>query len=661
MSTLLSDGFDGVTAPALPTGYTFGAGIATTASPVAGITPTSGPNVLVLSPTGTNVHIFSAYGTPDGFSGDISVRVNGNATGGGRQAFGVFARASSASISGTSGTYYWAVCDPVFNNELDLYKVVSGVQTLIGSSVSVIGSLPDWYQITLTLAGTALTVALQDLGNGDWLNSSGGWQAGAATAISQSDSSIAGSGYYGVSLQAVIAESYLDDLLVTTPSTSSSATLSTTEGRDTAAFTGVEYDGHAAKTEGHDTANFSGAYIAPGAIARTEGHDVAAFFAGETIGTIARTEGGDVGALTGMVQNAILTTTEGGDFLAGSGGFNAPGAIGPTEGGDVAAFHGFLCSGSVAATDGRDVPAIAGRFATGATSSVAEGHDTAAVVGRISGATVLAATESGDSASFAASVKTSGVVHPTEGRDTAGIHATTFVVSSLAIVEAGDRGAIVSVALGIPPSFRVLEAGDVARFHGGLGTLHYNVYMSPVAGDPIDYNAPVFTTAGLTWTSAPLPVPGRYGFGVRAANSAGEEQNLDASVFVTFSATGFDVSNIPPPPVGLRAFARAGAKIVIEWSAGSTTVGGKKPIGFHVYATAGAILSYAVPVATVPFGASIAGAYQAVYQGIDGDTYTIGVRVYNASGEDGNTVTVAVTAVATGPLPVGGLSAVLVP
>ena len=78
---------------------------------------------------------------------------------------------------------------------------------------------------------------------------------------------------------------------------------------------------------------------------------------------------------------------------------------------------------------------------------------------------------------------------------------------------------------------------------------------------------------------------------------------------------------------------------------------------FKVWAQVGAINYALAPSATVapydpdqvPWLADVAGL-------VDGTTYTVATRAYNATGDDGNTVTVAVTASATGPLPVAALS-----
>jgi hypothetical protein len=185
--------------------------------------------------------------------------------------------------------------------------------------------------------------------------------------------------------------------------------------------------------------------------------------------------------------------------------------------------------------------------------------------------------------------------------------------------------------------------------------------MSPVPNAPIDYSAPVFVTSGLTWTSGPLAVAGTWGFGVRAANQWGEEQNLDASVYVTFDSQGNDITNRPSAPTNLRAFPVAGAKIKIEWAAGPASTPAKRVTSFAVYMTAGPHVSYGAAAQIVQANGAIAGVYQDTQQGIDGQLYTIGVRASNASGTEHNMITVQATADGTGPGPVSGLTLTPVP
>ncbi len=118
------------------------------------------------------------------------------------------------------------------------------------------------------------------------------------------------------------------------------------------------------------------------------------------------------------------------------------------------------------------------------------------------------------------------------------------------------------------------------------------------------------------------------------------------------SASIFGALGSGPPAGPGNASAR------IEWGY-PTTYGARKPTGFHVYATAlPGSMSYVTPAATVLYSAGFANTFQTTLTGLDdGTTYRIGVRAYNAVSEETNVVTCTVTADATGPSPVVGLSA----
>jgi hypothetical protein len=190
----------------------------------------------------------------------------------------------------------------------------------------------------------------------------------------------------------------------------------------------------------------------------------------------------------------------------------------------------------------------------------------------------------------------------------------------------------------------------------GNQPVYYLIYQSDAAGQPIDYDHPAGSTGLLSWTSGNLS-PGTWMFGVRAADAAGIELNLACSTTVIVSATGADVTNMPVAPAGLRGHAIAGGSVVVEWAAGTNSVAAKNPAGFRVYKGTGGAVDYGTVSATVAANTSIGGAYQTTLSGLtDGTTYSIGVRAYNATGEETNTTTISVTADASGPLPVTGLS-----
>jgi hypothetical protein len=191
----------------------------------------------------------------------------------------------------------------------------------------------------------------------------------------------------------------------------------------------------------------------------------------------------------------------------------------------------------------------------------------------------------------------------------------------------------------------------------------YHIYSNTGAGDPINYASPVATItspATTTWSSSALTHPGTWSFGVRAFDTVSglEEENLDCSVTIVLDASGQDITNQPPAPVGLRAFATAGGAIRVEWISPPTTVV-QQPQGFHVYFGTGGTPNYASPAATVLFAAATANTFATNLTGLtDGITYTIGVRAYNAIAEETNTNTVTVTADATGPNAVVSLTAI---
>ena len=94
--------------------------------------------------------------------------------------------------------------------------------------------------------------------------------------------------------------------------------LATTEGQDTASFTGsgVAPSGTLAVTEAPDIAAFTGNFVAIGTLAVTEAQDVGAFAGTVNIpatGTLAVTEAQDVASFTGTAIGlpvGILATTE---------------------------------------------------------------------------------------------------------------------------------------------------------------------------------------------------------------------------------------------------------------------------------------------------------------------------------------------------------------
>jgi hypothetical protein len=89
-----------------------------------------------------------------------------------------------------------------------------------------------------------------------------------------------------------------------------------------------------------------------------------------------------------------------------------------------------------------------------------------------------------------------------------------------------------------------------------------------------------------------------------------------------------------------------------------TTDRRRTPIGFRVYAQAGALTDYTTPAAVAPYTAGLSGNF-AVEIGplADGAAFAVGVRSYNAVAEERNTDSVRVEADASPPSPPDSLIA----
>src|SRR5262249_17977325 len=137
---------------------------------------------------------------------------------------------------------------------------------------------------------------------------------------------------------------------------------------------------------------------------------------------------------------------------------------------------------------------------------------------------------------------------------------------------------------------------SLARTMGAAfsGQLHYNINSNTGIGDPVRYSSPVGAVMATTWTTPVLAAPGSWGFGVRAEDVNGEEQNLDCTVLIVLDAWGNDITGRPAPPAGLRAFPLAGGAIRVEWSYPPAR-GSGVPTGFHVYIGTGASPDYSAP------------------------------------------------------------------
>jgi hypothetical protein len=187
----------------------------------------------------------------------------------------------------------------------------------------------------------------------------------------------------------------------------------------------------------------------------------------------------------------------------------------------------------------------------------------------------------------------------------------------------------------------------------------YAVHMNAGAGDPIDYAMPVAVVEDPGWTSEALAIPGHYRFAVRArSTTAGlEERNLDAAVELVLDTEGRDVTDLPPAPVGGRAFPLAGGRVRVEWACPCPDAR-RQPDGFRVYLATVPSGDGAVVAAVVPRTDSPTGGCTATLEDLSiGTTYYINIRAFNAQGEEANTRMIRVVADGTPPALVDDLSA----
>jgi len=190
--------------------------------------------------------------------------------------------------------------------------------------------------------------------------------------------------------------------------------------------------------------------------------------------------------------------------------------------------------------------------------------------------------------------------------------------------------------------------------------IQYHVYENDGAGGPIDYSTPVATVSGLSWLSGTLAAGSDTSWGVRAYDTVSglEEANLTATARVRLDAGGNDVTAVPNAPRAITTRAGAAGTAIVEWvyvAAGESAA----PTGFRVWLTAGGTVNYAVsPAATVSaVGNGPIRTYSTTLSGLtDGATYSIGVRAYNATGEEPNETKATVVGSTVPPSNVTGLA-----
>jgi hypothetical protein len=188
----------------------------------------------------------------------------------------------------------------------------------------------------------------------------------------------------------------------------------------------------------------------------------------------------------------------------------------------------------------------------------------------------------------------------------------------------------------------------------------YHVFSSNTSGGPVDYSTVVATVSGLAWSSGALAANTVITYAVRAFDTVSglEESNIDARVTIRLGATQADATGLPNAPTGLTATSTAGATARVAWKYATAGQGGA-PTGFRVYVGT-PTPDYGTVVATVIYNAGIA-TFAATLSGLtNGTPYQVAVRGYNAAGQEANADVASFTADATGPAPVGSLTATVV-
>jgi hypothetical protein len=222
-----SENFDGLTPPALPSGWTFVGTWVTTSSEFV-----SSPNSLT-SAGSFGPSVLAAFNnTLDGVSGNVSLTgaMNTSSISDTFDEMGIIIRSSSEAWVGS--TAYAAALNCGTGESpygVVLYSRVSGTNATIGFVTPTGGNTfiaNEWYFITLTAAGSTISVTVQRTSDSKYLNSSATWQSGITSCISVTDTTVTGQGYAGVFQYSSAGPNfYFDNLVLSAASTATAYAL----------------------------------------------------------------------------------------------------------------------------------------------------------------------------------------------------------------------------------------------------------------------------------------------------------------------------------------------------------------------------------------------------------------------------------------------------
>lgn len=204
MAFTFAESFDGVTAPALPAGWTFDSQYVTSTT-----RSVSAPNSLFLSSGSSGTRYFGTYGTPDPGAGatvDVSLKIYIDVSANtGLYKAGMLIRGSSSTLDNTSTSMYWV--NVAFNNvfsgpHVQFDKLVNGTITTLASVTNndPFMALGTWYELRCVCAGSStFNVTITRLSDGWTMDSGGnGTSATVPTISGLVATDIASGSYYGV-------------------------------------------------------------------------------------------------------------------------------------------------------------------------------------------------------------------------------------------------------------------------------------------------------------------------------------------------------------------------------------------------------------------------------------------------------------------------------
>ena len=212
----ITQDWDSTVAPALPGTWNYAGGVLVTASSLGGgLSPTSSPNVLAIVSAGlTTPQQWAAYPLADTNAGNVSLQANFAGTG---NSSGLLFCRSNQSPPG-SGAFYYSGGVSLVTGLVSIAVATGGAPSTLTSLTSASLTSDAWYVLFLAAINSALTFSLQRMSDSEWLNPSGSFQSTQVAALTVSDSTISGSGYFGVALAAKSASSYTDDFSESEPS-----------------------------------------------------------------------------------------------------------------------------------------------------------------------------------------------------------------------------------------------------------------------------------------------------------------------------------------------------------------------------------------------------------------------------------------------------------